>query len=59
LIVPVARKGGSSGGRNLAGDREAQAAEVIACNQTLIRGLWISRTTSRDEIAPPADVVRA
>jgi len=59
VIVPVGAKGGFVVRRNLAGDREAQAAEVIACYQTLIRGLLdITDNIVDDEIAPPADVVR-
>src|SRR6266403_643933 len=59
LIVPVGAKGGFVVRRNLAGDREAQAAEVIACYQTLIRGLLdITDNIVDDEIAPPRMVVR-
>src|SRR5450631_1437979 len=59
VIVPVGAKGGFVVRRNLAGDREAQAAEVIACYQTLIRGLLdITDNIIDDEIAAPADVVR-
>src|SRR5260370_27293867 len=59
VIVPVGAKGGFVVRRNLAGDREAQAAEVIACYQTLIRGLLdITDNIVDDEIAAPADVVR-
>ena len=39
VIVPVGAKGGFVVRRMLAGDREAQLAEVIACYQTLIRGM--------------------
>ena len=39
VIVPVGAKGGFVVRRAAAGDREAQQAEVIACYQTLIRGL--------------------
>src|SRR5450631_234422 len=59
VIVPVGAKGGFVVRRNLAGDRESQAAEVIACYQTLIRGLLdITDNIIDDEIAAPADVVR-
>jgi glutamate dehydrogenase len=59
VIVPVGAKGGFVVRRNLAGDREAQAAQVIACYQTLIRGLLdITDNIVDDEIVAPANVVR-
>jgi glutamate dehydrogenase len=59
VIVPVGAKGGFVVRRDLAGDREAQAAEVIACYQTLIRGLLdITDNIVDDKIVAPADVVR-
>ncbi|HLZ96808.1 MAG TPA: NAD-glutamate dehydrogenase [Steroidobacteraceae bacterium] len=59
VIVPVGAKGGFVLRRNPAGDREAQAAEVIACYQTLIRGLLdVTDNIVDDEIAAPVDTVR-
>jgi glutamate dehydrogenase len=59
VIVPVGAKGGFVVRRMLAGDREAQQAEVIACYQTLIRGLLdITDNIVDDKIVAPADVVR-
>jgi glutamate dehydrogenase len=59
VIVPVGAKGGFVVRRMLAGDREAQQAEVIACYQTLIRGLLdITDNIIDDKIAAPVDVVR-
>ena len=59
VIVPVGAKGGFVVRRMLVGDRDAQAAEVIACYQTLIRGLLdITDNIVDDQIAPPPGVVR-
>jgi glutamate dehydrogenase len=59
VIVPVGAKGGFVVRRVLAGDREAQQAEVIACYRTLIRGLLdITDNIVDEKIVPPADVVR-
>ena len=45
--------------RALVGDRDAQQAEVIACYQTLIRGLLdITDNIVDDKIVAPPDVVR-
>ena len=58
VIVPVGAKGGFVVKRMRA-DREAQQAEVIACYQTLIRGLLdITDNIAGDEITAPARVVR-
>jgi len=55
VIVPVGAKGGFVVRRPLAGDRDAQLAEVIACYQTLIRGMLDLTDNIVDEniIAPP------
>ena len=59
VIVPVGAKGGFVVRRKLAGDREAQQAEVIACYQTLIRGLLdITDNIIDEKIVPPPRVVR-
>jgi glutamate dehydrogenase len=59
VIVPVGAKGGFVVRRGLAGDRETQAAEVIACYQTLIRGLLdLTDNIVDDKIVGPPDVVR-
>src|SRR5450631_1254144 len=59
VIVPVGAKGGFVVKRMLTGARETQQAEVIACYQTLIRGLLdITDNIVDDEITAPADVVR-
>jgi glutamate dehydrogenase len=59
VIVPVGAKGGFVVRRPLVGDRDAQQAEVIACYQTLIRGLLdVTDNIIDDKIIPPADVVR-
>jgi len=58
VIVPVGAKGGFVVKRLPAG-REAQQAEVIACYQTLIRGLLdITDNIVDDTIIPPPQVVR-
>jgi glutamate dehydrogenase len=59
VIVPVGAKGGFVVRRPVQGDREAQAAEVIACYQTLIRGMLdITDNIVDEKIAAPPDVVR-
>jgi glutamate dehydrogenase len=59
VIVPVGAKGGFVVKRMLTGDRETQQAEVIACYQTLIRGLLdITDNIVDEKIIAPADVVR-
>ena len=59
VIVPVGAKGGFVVRRPLTGDREAQAAEVIACYQTLIRGMLdITDNIVDEKIVPPPEVVR-
>jgi glutamate dehydrogenase len=58
LIVPVGAKGGFVV-RRMPAEREAQAAEVIACYQTLIRGLLdITDNIVDDKIIGPKAVVR-
>jgi glutamate dehydrogenase len=58
LIVPVGAKGGFIV-RRMPAEREAQAAEVIACYQTLIRGLLdITDNIVGDKIIGPKAVVR-
>jgi glutamate dehydrogenase len=58
VIVPVGAKGGFVV-RRLPTEREAVQAEVIACYQTLIRGLLdITDNIIQDKIVPPAGVVR-
>jgi glutamate dehydrogenase len=58
VIVPVGAKGGFVVKR-MPPEREAQAAEVIACYQTLIRGLLdITDNIVDDKIIAPAMVVR-
>jgi len=58
VIVPVGAKGGFVVRRMPAG-REAQAAEVIACYQTLIRGLLdITDNIVGDKIVAPGNVIR-
>jgi glutamate dehydrogenase len=58
VIVPVGAKGGFVVKR-LPAEREAQQAEVIACYQTLIRGLLdITDNIVDDKIIAPAQVVR-
>jgi glutamate dehydrogenase len=59
VIVPVGAKGGFVVRRALTGDRDAQLAEVIACYQTLIRGLLdLTDNIVEDKILPPKRVVR-
>ncbi|HEY4971948.1 MAG TPA: NAD-glutamate dehydrogenase domain-containing protein, partial [Steroidobacteraceae bacterium] len=58
VIVPVGAKGGFVVKR-LPAEREAQQAEVIACYQTLIRGLLdVTDNIVDDKITPPPRVVR-
>src|ERR1700692_4877526 len=58
VIVPVGAKGGFVVKR-MPADREAQQAEVIACYQTLIRGLLeITDNIVDERIVAPALVVR-
>ena len=58
VIVPVGAKGGFVVKR-LPAEREAQQAEVIACYQTLIRGLLdITDNIVDDKIVAPKNVVR-
>jgi glutamate dehydrogenase len=58
VIVPVGAKGGFVV-RRMPLEREAQQAEVIACYQTLIRGLLdITDNIVDDKIVAPAMVVR-
>ncbi len=58
VIVPVGAKGGFVVKR-LPAEREAQQAEVIACYQTLIRGLLdITDNIVDDKITAPPRVVR-
>ena len=59
VIVPVGAKGGFVVRRALTGDRDAQLAEVIACYQTLIRGMLdLTDNIAEDKIVPPPRVVR-
>jgi glutamate dehydrogenase len=58
VIVPVGAKGGFVV-RRMPAERESQAAEVIACYQTLIRGMLdITDNIVADKIVPPAQLVR-
>ncbi len=58
VIVPVGAKGGFVVKR-LPAEREAQAAEVIACYQTLIRGMLdITDNIVDDKIIAPSSMVR-
>jgi glutamate dehydrogenase len=58
VIVPVGAKGGFVVKR-MPADREAQQAEVIACYQTLIRGLLdITDNIVDEKIIAPAMVIR-
>jgi glutamate dehydrogenase len=59
MIVPVGAKGGFVLKRLLPAARDLQQAEVIACYQTLIRGLLDLTDNIVDErVVPPARVVR-
>jgi glutamate dehydrogenase len=58
VIVPVGAKGGFVV-RRMPAEREAQAAEVIACYQILIRGMLdITDNIVADKIIAPARVIR-
>lgn len=58
VIVPVGSKGGFVV-KKLPQDRSAQMAEVIACYQTLMRGLLdITDNLSGDKVIHPENVVR-
>ncbi len=59
VIVPVGAKGGFVVKRSDFSDRDAERAEVVACYQTLIRGLLdLTDNIVGDHIAGPANVVR-
>jgi glutamate dehydrogenase len=59
VIVPVGAKGGFVVKHSGMGDRETQAAEVIACYQTLIRGLLdLTDNIVGEKIVAPVRVVR-
>ena len=59
VIVPVGAKGGFVVRRMMSGDRESQQSEVIACYQTLIRGLLdVTDNIIDEKIVPPSRVVR-
>jgi len=59
VIVPVGAKGGFVVKQMPAGDRDVQQREVIACYQTLIRGLLdITDNIVNDRLTPPPSVVR-
>jgi glutamate dehydrogenase len=59
LIVPVGAKGGFVVKRPPAGSREELQAEVVACYQTLIRGMLdLTDNIVANRIVPPARVVR-
>jgi glutamate dehydrogenase len=59
VIVPVGAKGGFVVRRALTGDRDGQLAEVVACYQTLIRGMLdLTDNIVADRIIPPPRVVR-
>jgi glutamate dehydrogenase len=58
VIVPVGAKGGFIV-RRMPAEREAQQAEVIACYQTLIRGLLdVTDNIVDEKIVPPRMVIR-
>ncbi len=59
VIVPVGAKGGFVVKRMPAGDRDTQQREVIACYETLMRGLLdITDNIVDDKLTPPLAVVR-
>ena len=59
VIVPVGAKGGFIVKQSPSGDREKFQAEVIACYQTLIRGMLdITDNLVGGHVVPPPDVVR-
>jgi glutamate dehydrogenase len=58
VIVPVGAKGGFVV-RRMPAERAAQSAEVIACYQTLIRGMLdITDNIVDEKLAPPRAVIR-
>jgi glutamate dehydrogenase len=59
VIVPVGAKGGFIVKQSPSGEREKFQAEVIACYQTLIRGMLdITDNLVGGRVVPPPDVVR-
>ncbi|MGO8975628.1 MAG: NAD-glutamate dehydrogenase [Steroidobacteraceae bacterium] len=59
VIVPVGAKGGFVLKRAALEGREAQHAEVVACYQTLIRGLLdLTDNIVEDKVVAPAQLVR-
>jgi glutamate dehydrogenase len=59
LIVPVGAKGGFVAKRLPAGNRELVQAEVIACYQTLIRGMLdLTDNIVAGRVVPPRQLVR-
>jgi glutamate dehydrogenase len=59
VIVPVGAKGGFVLKRPPSSDRDAQAAEVVACYRTLIRGMLdLTDNIVADRPVPPPQVVR-
>jgi glutamate dehydrogenase len=59
MIVPVGAKGGFVLKRALPAARDAQQSEVVACYQTLIRGLLdLTDNIVGDRVVAPARVVR-
>ncbi len=59
VIVPVGAKGGFVIRRAMSGDRDARQAEVVACYQTLIRGLLdLTDNIVDDKIVAPDRVAR-
>ncbi|MBX6321418.1 MAG: NAD-glutamate dehydrogenase, partial [Rhodospirillaceae bacterium] len=59
VIVPVGSKGGFVVKRPPAGDRAALQAEVVACYQTMMRGMLdLTDTIDGDAVVPPAGLVR-
>jgi glutamate dehydrogenase len=59
VIVPVGAKGGFIVKQPPSGDREKFQAEVIACYQTLIRGMLdVTDNLVGGRVVPPTDVVR-
>jgi glutamate dehydrogenase len=59
VIVPVGAKGGFVLKGRVGADREAQAAEVVACYRTLIRGMLdLTDNIVADAVVAPERVVR-
>ena len=59
LIVPVGAKGGFVVKRPITGSREELQSEVVACYQTLIRGMLdLTDNIVRNRIVPPPRVLR-